>query len=49
MATSNYNGAKQLGGILQNASGDNLTIIQQKNGVLKVKRITPKRKRNKQQ
>lgn len=45
MATSNYKGAQQLGGILQNMSGDNLTIIQQRNGVLRVQRITPKRKR----
>lgn len=48
MAKNSYKGAIQKGGILQQQSGDDLTIIQQMNGVIRVKPMTPKRKRSNQ-
>ena len=41
---SNQLGAVNVGGILQNASGNNLTLIQQSNGVLRVAKLGKKRK-----
>lgn len=47
MARGSYKGANQIEGITGNQSGDNLTIVQQKNGVMRVKVIKPKRRKKK--